>query len=241
MMKKIIYTIIVSMLTIGCISHYGTFVNGKYDYRSDLQVNQDSTFIYELHRHWWQWNSFGTWTSVPNKKNHILLKSSLEDYTRIPIDIVESKNEDSRQMLIFTQGVKHYDCDRKEIFINGQAQTIDKDTILLSSNHIDSIMICLGFYDREQIMFFSPHYDSICSQIYYPLDSANNVFTITIPEFPSITILTNFMRQKRKASMLFLYVPMETEAFYKNGKWYLYGKDGNLIPYKRPKESKKRM
>ncbi len=239
MMKKVLYTIIISTLTMGCASHYGTFGRGKYDFSSFLQVNQDSTFLYEMHRHWWQWNCFGTWTSVPDKKNHFLLKSNLNDYTHIPINVVESQDDDSKFKLIFTQGAKHYDCAQNEILVNGQAITIDRDTIELLCEHVDSIMICLGYTNREEIMYFSPHYDSICSQIYYPSDSANNVFSITIPEFPSITILKNFYSQKRKASMLFLYVPMETKVFYRNGKWYMYGGDGKMLPYKRFKERKR--
>lgn len=235
MMNKVLYMLIISILTIGCASQYGTFTEGKYDSSRYLQINQDRTFLTETYRHWWQWNSYGSWTLIPNKKNHILLKSSLDDYTRIPINVYESKKENSRPMLIFTQGAKHYDCERKEIFVNGQVQTIDRDTIELSDNHIDSIMICLGFKNREKIMFFSPHYDSICSQIYYPLDSANNVFSITFPEFPC---RNDSDCQERKVSRLFLYVPIETEAYYRFGKWYMYGKNGKIIPFKRRKEHK---
>ncbi len=235
-MKRILYIIIVlSMFLMGCVSHYGAFVNGKNDNSSYLQINQDSTFLLETHKHWWQWNSFGIWTLSHDKKNHYLLKSSSEDYTHIPINVHESKKENSRPMLIFTQGAKYYDCERKEIFVNGQILTIDRDTIELSDNHIDSIMICLGFNHREKIMFFSPHYDSICSQIYYPLDSANNVFSITIPEFPC---RNDSDCQKRKVSRLFLYGPIEAEAYYRFGKWYMYGKNGKMIPFRRYKKRK---
>ena len=238
MMKKVLYMIIVSMITIGCAFQYGPFLEGKCDNSRYFQINQDSTFLFETYRHWWQWNSYGTWTLIPNKKNHILLKSSSDDYTCFPLNVLESKNEDSRPKLIFTQGANHYDCERNEVFVNGQVLTIDRDTIELSCNHIDSIMICLGFSHPEKIMFFSPHYYSICSQKYYPLDSANNVFIITIPEFPCR--IGSFYCHKRYASKLFLYVPMETEAYYHLGKWFVYGKEGEKIPFKRYRVRKER-
>ena len=220
----------------GCVSHYGAFLNGKNDNSSYLQVNQDGTFLLETHKHWWQWNSFGTWTLSSDKKNHYLLKSSSEDYSHIPVNIVESRNESSRIMLIFMQGAKYFDCERKEIYVNGQHYTIDRDTIELSNICIDSIKICLGYNNRENMMFFSPHYDSICSQTYYPLDSANNVFSITIPEFP---YRRDGWCQGRMASMFFLYVPLEAEAHYRCGKWYLHDKNGKMIPFKRQKERKR--
>lgn len=237
-MKKILYMIIVSMLTMGCVSHYGAFGNGKYDFSCYLQVNQDSTFLLETHRHWWQWNSFGAWAPVPDKKDHFILKSSQEDYTIVPINVVESRSENPKRRLIFPQSAKHYDCERKEIYVNGQTYTIDKDTIELLCDRVDSIMICLGYNNRNNIMFFSPHYDSICSQIYYPIDSANNIFSITLPEYP---YNKDGGSQNLKASMLFLYVPiMDTEACYRYGKWYLYDKNGKMIAYKKLKRTPRR-
>ena len=77
-MNKVLYMLIISILTIGCASQYGTFTEGKYDSSRYLQINQDRTFLTETYRHWWQWNSYGSWTLIPNKKNHILLKIQFE-------------------------------------------------------------------------------------------------------------------------------------------------------------------
>lgn len=220
------YLIFLGLIMLGCNSRYGYFYNHErlayWGYL--LNIEKDSTFKWTF---WTEWNSrksFGTWTMIPNKKNTILLKSSSSDYTHIPIYVRESHQGHTGTVLIFTQGKQFYDCEFNEVLVNGNPIMIDKDTIFLSNGNVDSLSVRLGFSEwMRNNLTAALLYPAIYSQVYYPSDSANNVYEITLPVYP--TYSTSSIVGPR-ASTLFSYVPMETEAIYRNGKWYIIGRSG---------------
>lgn len=235
-MRKVLCILTICLFIIGCSPRYGQYLSSprNHPYGSFMQLEEDSTFIYQSWFEWVERNSFGAWSTIPSKKNHILLKSCLSDYTHVPMEVVESQNEEEKTIIILKQGAKFYDCEYNEMHINGKSIKIDRDTLFLPQCHVDSISIHLGYSEqlRKQLWGFSPEYNSVCTQTYVPIDSSNNVFTILLPEFPHRKINKLI---SRGASMLFLYIPINEEFFFKNGKWYQYGYKGALISYKRKK------
>lgn len=239
-MKKSIYVILIGFFMIGCNSRYGSFgYFKKYgNWGIFMQINKDSTYTSTSGIEWYWINSFGTWTKNPNKKNSILLKSSSSDYTHIPIYVRDSHQGHTGTVLIFTQGKQFYDCEFNEVLVNGNPIMIDKDTIFLSNGNVDSLSVRLGFSEWVRNNTTAALlYPAIYSQVYYPLDSANNVYEITLPIYP--TYDTSSIVGPR-ASDLFSYVPKETEAIYRNGKWYTIGWNGKIIQYKRLRKRKEK-
>ena len=147
MPNKKLYVIIVSVFTIaGCSPRYGFYFchTGFQPFGSFLLLQQDSTFVHQDWTEWYNLNSFGTWSPIPDKKNCIELKSSSSDYTHIPIHVAESKNDSNRTTIIFKQGAKFYNCQRNELVVNGKRIPIDRDTLILSDIKVDSLRIYLG-------------------------------------------------------------------------------------------------
>ena len=218
----------------GCGFRSGHFLNYKpKTYTgSYLQIGKDGTYRWQYFAHWYARNSFGTWTKNPNKKNSILLKSSSSDYTHIPIYVKASHQEKNGTIIILSQGKQFYNCEFNEVLINGKNIPIDKDTIVTDC-HVDSLCVRLGFSEEAKKGRLWVLYDVICSDVYYNnVGTQDNVFEISLPEYP-------FCEMKPRswwthtASDLFQYLPIETEAYYRNGKWYLIDTEGEPIPFKR--------
>lgn len=224
------------MLTIGCAPRYGTYVahTGHQPFGCLMQINEDSTFLWNSWSEWYSRNSFGKWISIPNKKNHLFFISSSSDYSHIPIYVRESHKEQTGATIIFSQGKQFYNCEFNEILINGKTIPIDKDTIAINC-HVDSLCVRLRYSEEGKKRRLWVLYDVVCSNIYYNYDVRNNVFEISLPEYPHYS--KSGIYHPHAASDLFAYIPMEGEAFYKNGKWYVGEKK---IPYKRLKERKKK-
>ena len=235
MKKKIFCTIVISIVMMGCMSRYGQFYNYKPRtyWGCNLQIDKDSTFRWRFWTEWYSRHSFGTWTPVPNKKNHLLLKSSSLDYTHIPIFVRESHKEQTGATIIFSQGKQFYNCEFNEVLINGKTIPIDKDTIAINC-HVDSLCVRLGYSEEERERRPWVLYNIVCTDTYLNHDAQNNVFEISLPEYPSYK---DERRRTPTATSLFEYLPMETKAYYCCGKWYVGEKK---IPYKRLKEHKKK-
>lgn len=197
-----------------------------------LQINNDSSFVSESGIEWFSYRSFGTWSPIPGKKNHVSFKSSSSDYSHIPTYVRELHNEKVGTTIIFTQGKQFFDCEFNEILVNGNPIKIDSDTILLSDySVVDSLSIRLGYSEwMRRNLTVNILYPAIYTQVYYPLDTTNNVFEITLPTYPHFESLTF------SATHLFSYVSEEFEAYYCCGKWYVFSKNGKWIPYKRYRE-----
>lgn len=200
-----------------------------------LQINKDSSYISESGMEWYCYWSFGMWKPIQGKKNLVSFESSSSDYSHIPIYVKESHNEKVGTTIIFTQGKQFYNCEFNEILINDSPVKIYSDTILLSGN-VDSLSIRLGFSVWMRCnLTANILYPAIYSQVYYTLDTTSNVYEITLPTYPHLESLDSF-----SAKDLFSYVSKDFEAHYCCGKWYVKGKNGKRILYKRLKERKKK-
>ncbi len=236
MMKRLIY--ITLILTVQACSPYGSYMAThkkhywEYDY---MQINEDSTYAVFGGIEWFVRRSSGTWKPIQGKKNHMSFKSSLSDYSHIPIFVRESHNENFGTTIIFTQGKQFYNCEFNELLVNGTPFKIDADTIILSEC-IDSLSIRLSYSEwMRRNLTASILYPAICTQVYYPLDTTSNVYEITLPEY-TLDSLDTF-----SAIDLFSYAPSEFEAHYCCGKWYTYDKNGKIFrTYRRIKERKKK-
>lgn len=237
MTKRLIYIIII-VTAQACSPYYGNYIaihKKNYCSFNFLRINEDSSYVSESGIEWFSYRSFGTWKPIQGKKNHISFKSSSSDYSHIPIYVSESRNEKLGTTIIFTQGRLFYNCEFNEILVNGNPFKIDADTILLSEG-VDSLSIRLGYSEwMRHNLTGNILYPTICTQIYYPLDTTSNVYEITLPAYPHLESIDTFT-----ATALFSYVPDEFEAHYCYGKWYLYGENGKIIPYKRLKERKRK-
>ena len=238
MIKKLIYIIAITMTMqaySSCCGRY--FIPHKKSYWNldVLQINKDSSYISESGMEWYCYRSFGMWKPIQGKKKLVSFESSSSDYSHIPIYVKESHNEKVGTTIIFTQGKQFYNCEFNEILINDSPVKIYSDTILLSGN-VDSLSIRLGFSEWMRCnLTANILYPAIYSQVYYTLDTTSNVYEITLPTYPHLESLDSF-----SAKDLFSYVSKDFEAHYCCGKWYVKGKNGKRILYKRLKERKKK-
>lgn len=202
-----------------------------------LQINKDSSYVSESGIEWYSYRSFGTWSPIQGKKNYVSFKSSSSDYSQIPICVRESHKEQTEATIIFTQGKQFYNCEFNEILINEKNIPIDKDTIVIDSR-VDSLSIILGFSEwMRRNLTVNILYPAIYTQVYYPLDKTNNVYEITLPIYPHFESSNTF---SPSATTLFSYLSEEFEAYYHLGKWFVYGKEGEKIPFKRYRVRKER-
>ena len=131
MMKRLIY--ITLILTVQACSPFGSYMatHKKHYWECDyMQINEDSTYAVFGGIEWFVRRSSGTWKPIQGKKNHMSFKSSLSDYSHIPIFVRESHNENFGTTIIFTQGKQFYNCEFNELLVNGTPFKIDADTIL---------------------------------------------------------------------------------------------------------------
>ena len=237
-MKKYIFLIFLGLVTLGCSSRYGSFYNHKRLalFGHLISIEKDSTFKWETWTEWYSRNRFGTWTKIPNKKNSILLKSSSSDYTHIPIYVKAFHQEQNGTTIIFSQGMQFYNCEFNEVLVNGKTIPIDKDTIVIPNCHIDSLSIRLRYSDEAKQQRPWILYNEILSDMYYNANAQNNVFELSLPVYPHYEDSYAFYPH---SSTLFSYEPVEIQAYYRCGKWYICGKNGP-IPYKRYRARKER-
>lgn len=231
-MKKHVYIMFIGLFFIGCSPRLGTFVAQapKALLGSGLQLNEDSSFVYQTWQEWYETNSFGKWCPLHGKANAICLTSSISDFSHIPIAVTEKKNDNNDVIVILKQGVRFYDCEYNELIVNGEPIVIDRDTIILSYGQIDSLAVRLGFSEQMRLrMAPTPQYSEVCTEVYYSQTPMSNQFEISLPSYP------HYRDSAPRALALFLYFPMNTEAIYKGGKWHIMTKDGKAVVYKRIK------
>ena len=239
MMKKIFCVIALCTIMVGCSARYGLYINHmrRANHGSAVLVNEDHSFAFQSWHSWWEINSIGKWESIQNKRNSILLKSNVK-FDHIPMQVEESSNGREETYFILEQGTRFFNCEYNELFINGKSVKIDQDTIIISCDKVDSISILLG-YSEQARKSQAPvlQYPCVQTYTYIPHNHINNVYKINLPTYP---ICVPDIRADKRASSFFWYVPMETEAYYRCGKWYLIDKNGKPIPYKRMRKRKER-
>ena len=240
MKKKYICLIFLGVITLGCNSRYGFFYNHERHALSGhlINIEKDSTFKWIFWTEWYSRNSFGTWKMIPNKKNTILLKSSSSDYTHIPIYVKAYHQEQNGTTIIFSQGKQFYNCEFNELLVNDKIIFIDQDTILIPECHVDSLSLRLRYSDDGKQQRPWILYNEILSDKYYSLDAQNNVFELSLPVYPHYEDSYAFYP---RASTLFSYLPMETEAIFCNGTWYMIGRNGKTtLPFRRHRKRRGR-
>lgn len=155
-----------------------------------VELNSDSTFIYNFRGGFHAKVSTGIWKEDKNNKR-IIINSFIQDIRKIPLVVTETKNNiNSYPLFVFDNPLKLDTTIKWTLNVNGIDYPLNTDSIVLEKG-----IVVENFYLTANLVFSKsadkipiPLHDTIQSKTYNIKDSNRNVYHITFPLFVNYEI-----------------------------------------------------